>query len=76
MVTVVLIVVIIMVFEFLTARHPGVVSEPAAECRAAYRLAHSATDTAIVDAQTISQGRAGIAIALSCGALRRTGELH
>jgi hypothetical protein len=61
---------------YIFARHPGAVSEPAAECQVAYRRAHTANDTAIVDAQTVTEGRGRIPGALNCGALRTSGELH
>jgi hypothetical protein len=62
--------------EFAFARHPGFMSDPALACRAAYAHARTAQDSAVVDAQTVTEGRARVENALSCGAMRRSGELR
>ena len=58
----------------LIARHPGV--RGSEECRAAYRRAHSATDSAIIDARVPVASRTREAELPTCGTLRRSGELR
>jgi len=60
---------------FVMARHPGYAG--AAECREAYLRARSAADSAIVDARAPVTGRTKVAAeVLTCGLLRRSGELQ
>ena len=56
------------------ARHPGYGG--AADCRAAYHRARSAADSGIVDARVPVVGRPKEPSVLTCGALRRSGELR
>jgi hypothetical protein len=63
---------------FWSARNPSLVSAPAAVCREAYGRAPTARDSAMVDVQipTEGMGWANINRALSCGALRESGNLR
>ncbi|HEX5436480.1 MAG TPA: hypothetical protein VFW98_04945 [Gemmatimonadaceae bacterium] len=67
---------IVLVVEFVLAADPGTQPE-AAECRAAYERARTAVDSAAVDAQRPLVRRQSAAPSrLSCGELRRSGELR
>lgn len=61
---------------FYGARHPGFASISAEECRAAYAKARTAADSGIVDATTSASGARKEPNTLTCGALRRSGELR
>jgi hypothetical protein len=61
---------------FVSARHPGLLSEHAAECRENYRHALTANDSAIVDLQMAASSRDKGPGPLNCGTLRRSGELR
>ena len=70
------IVVIVLVIEFLHAAYPGTQPE-AAECRAFYARAQTGADSAAIDAQRPLVRRESAAPSrLSCGELRRSGQLH
>ena len=56
-------------------RHPGFLSQAAADCRHAYQGAESPTDTAIIDARNVAAGVKGDPTTLTCGVLRHRGEL-
>jgi hypothetical protein len=55
-------------------RHPGYGG--AEDCRAAYRRAHTPADSAIVDARVPVVGRSKELTVLTCGVLRRSGEVR
>jgi hypothetical protein len=44
-------------------------------CQANYRRAHTSVDSSIVDAQTPVLSRQQASVALSCGAMRKAGQL-
>ena len=59
---------------FFIGRHPGYGG--AEECRAAYRRAHTAADSALIDARAPIVRRTREPNVLTCGALRRSGEIR
>ena len=56
-------------------RHPGFLSQAAAECRRAYQRAQSPADSTLVDARQLGVGVKGDPTPLTCGSLRSNGEL-
>jgi hypothetical protein len=62
--------------EYYRARRPGFLSAGVAECRAAYQVALTAADSALVDARVPSSGGQKGWTAQRCGFLRHSGALR
>ncbi|HJP59955.1 MAG TPA: hypothetical protein VJ865_08145 [Gemmatimonadaceae bacterium] len=69
----VVIVVIAVALLIWRSAHPAFVSHDAALCKASYAKARTLQDTLIVDEQQSIEKSSN---ALSCGALRKSGEIH
>jgi hypothetical protein len=68
------IIVVVAVALFLwRSMHPGFAAHDAALCKASYSRAKTLQDTLVVDEQQSIEKSPG---ALSCGALRKSGEIH
>lgn len=72
---IVMIAVVLAAWLYIPARHPGR-SAAGVECIELYRQAHSAADTAKVDARLPFGGGAKQRYAASCGVMRQRGDLQ